>query len=105
VEYVEKGLQDYEAKVLETEVRLLRKLARKQGFALVPPLQNSGGFMGKTGVRGVTAPPAFSGTRTSNIELPTLNLRDAPRLSHLSRLLTPVLSSIAEERERGLVAA
>lgn len=34
--YVEQGLKNYEAKVLETETRLLRKLARKQGFALVP---------------------------------------------------------------------
>lgn len=33
--YVEKGLKAYEAKVLETEARLLRKLAKKQGFALV----------------------------------------------------------------------
>ena len=36
LEYVEQGLKDYEAKVLETETRLLRKLARKQGFSLVP---------------------------------------------------------------------
>lgn len=36
MEYVEKGLKAYEAKVLETEQRLLRKLARKQGFVLVP---------------------------------------------------------------------
>jgi transposase len=36
IEYVEKGLKAYEAKVLETEARLLRKLARKQGFTLVP---------------------------------------------------------------------
>lgn len=35
-EYVERGLKRYEAKVLETEARLLRKLAKKQGFALVP---------------------------------------------------------------------
>jgi transposase len=34
--YVEKGLKDYEAKVAQTEARLLRKLARKQGFTLVP---------------------------------------------------------------------
>lgn len=34
--YVEQGLKNYEAKVLETETRLLRKLARKQGFSLVP---------------------------------------------------------------------
>jgi transposase len=34
--YVEKGLKDYEAKVLQTEARLLRKLARKQGFTLMP---------------------------------------------------------------------
>ena len=36
VEYVEKGLKAYETKVLETEARLLRKLARKQGFILMP---------------------------------------------------------------------
>lgn len=36
MEYVEKGLKSYEAKVLETETRLLRKLARKQGFQLIP---------------------------------------------------------------------
>jgi transposase len=36
MDYVEKGLKAYEAKVLETESRLLRKLARKQGFSLVP---------------------------------------------------------------------
>lgn len=39
-EYVEKGLKAYEAKVLETEARLLRKLASKQGFTLVPSLPN-----------------------------------------------------------------
>jgi hypothetical protein len=39
-EYVEKGLKDYEAKVLETEARVLRKLARKQGFMLVPSTLN-----------------------------------------------------------------
>jgi transposase len=36
MEYVEKGLKTYEVKVLETETRLLRKLARKQGFTLIP---------------------------------------------------------------------
>lgn len=36
MDYVEKGLKSYEAKVLETETRLLRKLAKKQGFALIP---------------------------------------------------------------------
>jgi transposase len=36
LEYVEKGLKNYEAKVLETEARLLRKLAKKQGFVLIP---------------------------------------------------------------------
>jgi transposase len=36
IDYVEKGLKAYEAKVLETETRLLRKLARKQGFVLMP---------------------------------------------------------------------
>lgn len=36
VDYVEKGLKDYEAKVLQTEARLLRKLARQQGFILIP---------------------------------------------------------------------
>jgi transposase len=35
-DYVEQGLKAYEAKVLETEARLLRKLAKKQGFTLVP---------------------------------------------------------------------
>ena len=34
--YVEKGLKAYEAQVLETEARLLRKLAKKQGFILMP---------------------------------------------------------------------
>jgi transposase len=36
IEYVEKGLQSYEIKVLEGETRLLRKLAQKQGFILMP---------------------------------------------------------------------
>lgn len=36
IDYVEKGLKAYEAKVLQTEARLLRKLARKQGFILMP---------------------------------------------------------------------
>jgi transposase len=36
IEYVEKGLQNYEAKVLQSEVRLLRKLAKQQGFVLIP---------------------------------------------------------------------
>lgn len=36
IDYVEKGLKSYEGKVMETETRLLRKLARKQGFALIP---------------------------------------------------------------------
>jgi transposase len=40
VEYVEKGLKVYEAKVLETEARLLRKLAKKQGFVLIPSSLN-----------------------------------------------------------------
>jgi hypothetical protein len=35
LEYVEKGLKDYEAKVLASEEWLLRKLAAKQGFKLV----------------------------------------------------------------------
>src|SRR5439155_1513334 len=39
-DYVEKGLKVYEAKVLETEARLLRKLAKKQGFTLVPSSLN-----------------------------------------------------------------
>lgn len=39
-EYVEKGLQHYEAKVLESETRLLRKLARKQGYTLLPAVPN-----------------------------------------------------------------
>ena len=36
MEYVEKGLKDYENKVLATETRLLRKLAQRQGFELIP---------------------------------------------------------------------
>jgi transposase len=40
VEYVEKGLRSYEVKVLETEARLLRKLAKKQGFVLIPSPTN-----------------------------------------------------------------
>jgi transposase len=40
VEYVEKGLKAYEAKVLETEARLLRKLAKKQGFMLIAATPN-----------------------------------------------------------------
>jgi transposase len=40
MEYVEKGLKSYEAKVLETETRLLTKLAKKQGFTLVPTVPN-----------------------------------------------------------------
>jgi len=36
MDYVEKGLKAYEARVLETEQRLLRKLAKKQGFVLIP---------------------------------------------------------------------
>ena len=35
-DYVEKGLKDYESKVLQTEARLLHKLAKKQGFTLMP---------------------------------------------------------------------
>jgi len=34
--YVEQGLKAYEARVLETETRLLQKLAKKQGFTLIP---------------------------------------------------------------------
>jgi transposase len=40
MEYVEKGLKSYEARVLETEARLLRKLAKKQGFILMPSVSN-----------------------------------------------------------------
>ena len=40
MDYVEKGLKDYEVKVLETETRLLRKLAKKQGFTLIPATTN-----------------------------------------------------------------
>lgn len=40
LEYVEKGLKSYQAKVLETEARLLRKLAKKQGFILIPSTAN-----------------------------------------------------------------
>ena len=36
MDYVERGLKAYEAKVVETEARLSRKLARKQGFMLLP---------------------------------------------------------------------
>lgn len=36
MEYVEKGLKDYESKVLASETRLLRKLAQRQGFELIP---------------------------------------------------------------------
>jgi len=35
-QYVEHGLKRYEAKVLESEARLLHKLAKNQGFTLVP---------------------------------------------------------------------
>ena len=38
--YVEKGLKNYETKVMETETRLLRKLAKKQGFVLLPAVAN-----------------------------------------------------------------
>jgi transposase len=38
MEYVEKGLKAYEVRVWETETRLLRKLARKQGFTLTPSM-------------------------------------------------------------------
>lgn len=38
MEYVEKGLKDYETKVLHSEARLLRKLAHRQGFELIPSL-------------------------------------------------------------------
>jgi transposase len=40
MDYVEKGLKAYETKVLETEARLLRKLAKKQGFTLIPSFAN-----------------------------------------------------------------
>jgi len=40
MQYVEKGLKDYEAKVLITEARLLRKLAKRQGFDLIPSAAN-----------------------------------------------------------------
>ena len=36
MDYVEKGLKVYEAKVLATESHLLRKLAKRQGFILLP---------------------------------------------------------------------
>jgi transposase len=36
MDYVEKGLKDYELKVIQTEAWLLRKLAKKQGFVLQP---------------------------------------------------------------------
>jgi transposase len=40
MEYVEKGLKNYEAKVLASQARLLRKLAQKQGFVLLPAIAN-----------------------------------------------------------------
>jgi transposase len=40
MQYVEKGLKAYETRVLETEARLLRKLAKKQGFMLVTATAN-----------------------------------------------------------------
>jgi transposase len=40
MQYVEKGLKAYENRVLETEARLLRKLAKKQGFTLVAATAN-----------------------------------------------------------------
>lgn len=36
MDYVEKGLKQYEIKVMQTEAHLLRKLAKKQGFVLLP---------------------------------------------------------------------
>lgn len=39
-EYVEKGLKQYEQQVLATETRLLRKLAKKQGYTLLPTIPN-----------------------------------------------------------------
>lgn len=38
--YVEKGLKSYETRVLETETRLLRKLASKQGYTLIATANN-----------------------------------------------------------------
>ena len=38
--YVEKGLKSYETRVLETETRLLRKLASKQGYTLISTANN-----------------------------------------------------------------
>lgn len=40
MQYVERGLHDYESKVMASEARLLRKLAKQQGFDLIPVLQN-----------------------------------------------------------------
>jgi transposase len=40
IEYVERGLKKYETQVLETEARLLRRLAKKQGFLLMPEIAN-----------------------------------------------------------------
>jgi|GEM_PF-2252962 len=40
LQYVEKGLKDYENRALETEARLLRKLAQKQEFMLVGTTAN-----------------------------------------------------------------
>ncbi len=36
MDYVETGLKAYEAKVWESEARLLRKLAKNQGLVLMP---------------------------------------------------------------------
>jgi hypothetical protein len=36
MEYVEQGLKKYELRVVETEQRLLRKLAKKHGLVLQP---------------------------------------------------------------------
>ena len=38
VAYVEHGLKKYEARVRETEQRILRKLTRKHGLKLIPAL-------------------------------------------------------------------
>jgi transposase len=40
MQYVEKGLKAYETRVSETEARLPRKLAKKQGFMLVTATAN-----------------------------------------------------------------
>jgi hypothetical protein len=60
IECVEKGLKDYESQVLESEARLLRKLAKPQGFVLLPALAKQTEVAPKIGAnRCVTRPGIF----------------------------------------------